>query len=224
MDHDKFRKICGLLGSDQPGEAAAAAAKATAMLKAAGLTWQSIGPGAVSQQPNPINPLLMNQLTAAQAALSSLKSVLRNERDAHAGTRRTLDKMRDDLKAANDALQVMIRLQKEGDAYVKAQPPPSSPKPQYTREAIEKMRPGDFDPRMRAGRIREIDEDALAREAIEEVLNDCRSGAIELSDGTEQFLRSVWSRREWTEKQREAVTRTLNWVHNNTPRKERVWR
>lgn len=40
----RFRKICGMLASDQPGEVVAAAAKATAMLKTAGLTWEDVSP------------------------------------------------------------------------------------------------------------------------------------------------------------------------------------
>jgi len=39
----RFRKLCGLLGSNHDGERAAAAAKATEFLKREGLTWQSVG-------------------------------------------------------------------------------------------------------------------------------------------------------------------------------------
>lgn len=42
----RLRKVCGLLASDQPGERSAAALKATAMLKAAGMTWEDVDLGA----------------------------------------------------------------------------------------------------------------------------------------------------------------------------------
>lgn len=52
FDQSKFRKICGLLGSDQPGERSAAALKATTMLKSAGMTWAAVGiSGAAPEQP-----------------------------------------------------------------------------------------------------------------------------------------------------------------------------
>lgn len=41
-DLERFRRICGLLGSDQVGERAAAAAKATELLRAAGLSWADV--------------------------------------------------------------------------------------------------------------------------------------------------------------------------------------
>ena len=45
MDATRFRKIVGLLGSDQAGERSAAALKATAMLREAGKTWADVGLG-----------------------------------------------------------------------------------------------------------------------------------------------------------------------------------
>jgi hypothetical protein len=42
---DRLRKLCGMLGSQHDGERATAAAKADALLRAAGLTWADvIGP------------------------------------------------------------------------------------------------------------------------------------------------------------------------------------
>lgn len=48
----RFRKVCGLLASDHQGERAAAALKATAILKSAGKTWVdvSIGDAASAQR------------------------------------------------------------------------------------------------------------------------------------------------------------------------------
>jgi hypothetical protein len=45
FDLDRFRKVVGLLASDHDGERAAAALKATAMLRAAGRSWADIGVG-----------------------------------------------------------------------------------------------------------------------------------------------------------------------------------
>lgn len=45
MDLDRFRKILGMLGSEHGGERSAAALKATAMLKEAGLTWENVTAG-----------------------------------------------------------------------------------------------------------------------------------------------------------------------------------
>jgi hypothetical protein len=39
---DRLRKLCGMLGSEHDGERAAAAAKADALVRAAGLTWAEI--------------------------------------------------------------------------------------------------------------------------------------------------------------------------------------
>jgi len=41
VDIDRLAKICGMLGSVHPGERAAAALKATVLLKEAGLTWEA---------------------------------------------------------------------------------------------------------------------------------------------------------------------------------------
>lgn len=51
----RFRKVCGLLGSNHEGERAAAALKATAILKAAGKTWADVGCGGFSVQVVEIN-------------------------------------------------------------------------------------------------------------------------------------------------------------------------
>lgn len=218
MDNDRFRKILGLLGSDQPGEVAAAASKATAMLKAEGLTWASVGPGASAapRGPDPTEVLiLMSKLGVANQEISRLHIRIGNTEDQL-------------TRAKKDLLKAMVEVNALKAAAAKAPPTLADymkPAMRYSPEDIERMRPGDFDPRVKTGTWGENlkggnDPDALAREAIEEVLNDCRSGAIQLADGTEQFLRSVGSRKEWTLKQREAVERTLKWVHANTKKRE----
>jgi hypothetical protein len=49
---NRLRKLCGMLGSEHDGERATAAAKADALLRAAGLTWADvIGPPIVPDHP-----------------------------------------------------------------------------------------------------------------------------------------------------------------------------
>ena len=48
LDSARFRKVCGLLASSHDGERAAAALKATAMLRAAGMSWAQVGVGAAT--------------------------------------------------------------------------------------------------------------------------------------------------------------------------------
>ena len=45
LDLARFRKVCGLLSSTHDGERAVAASMATAMLRAAGMSWTDIGVG-----------------------------------------------------------------------------------------------------------------------------------------------------------------------------------
>lgn len=45
MDVERFRKVLGMLGSNHDGERAAAALKASEMLKAAGKSWGEVGLG-----------------------------------------------------------------------------------------------------------------------------------------------------------------------------------
>jgi hypothetical protein len=49
-------RICGLLGSDQAGEAASAAAAATKLIRSAGLTWQELLEPIVVAPPPPRPP------------------------------------------------------------------------------------------------------------------------------------------------------------------------
>jgi hypothetical protein len=50
---DRLRKLCGMLGSEHDGERAAAAAKADALLRAAGLTWADVitAPSLIPEHP-----------------------------------------------------------------------------------------------------------------------------------------------------------------------------
>ena len=63
---DKLAKVCGLLGSEHDGERAAAAYRATAIIREAGLTWREVieaaGPRCV--EPVDADPGWYEQLTA----------------------------------------------------------------------------------------------------------------------------------------------------------------
>jgi hypothetical protein len=50
---DRLAKILGMLGSQHPGERAAAAAKASAIVRAAGLTWRDVVVASPSVAPQP---------------------------------------------------------------------------------------------------------------------------------------------------------------------------
>lgn len=53
LDRKKLAKICGIMGSGFPHEVSEAANKATAMIKAAGSTWQEVIEGAPAQAAPP---------------------------------------------------------------------------------------------------------------------------------------------------------------------------
>lgn len=69
----RFRKVCGLLSSNHDGERATAASMATAMLRAAGMSWADIGVGAWS-------PALVAQAYSDAALVDILKMSLDGER------------------------------------------------------------------------------------------------------------------------------------------------
>ncbi len=71
FDLSRFRKICGLLASNQEGERAAAALKATAILKAGGKTWADIGP---------VDTAALGQKYADAALVDLYKKLLDSER------------------------------------------------------------------------------------------------------------------------------------------------
>ena len=73
LDVDLFRKVAGLLGSDHDGERAAAALKATTMLRAAGRSWADVTIGAWS-------PALVAQAYSDAALVDILKMSLDGER------------------------------------------------------------------------------------------------------------------------------------------------
>ncbi len=73
LDLARFRKVCGLLSSQHDGERAAAASKATEMLRAAGRSWADVGVGAWS-------PALMAQAYSDAALVDILKMSLDSER------------------------------------------------------------------------------------------------------------------------------------------------
>ena len=75
MDVARFRKILGLLGSAHDGERAAAALKATAMLREGGKTWADVGLGAAQ-----VGSTSRAEYLAAQAQADLWHRLLRDER------------------------------------------------------------------------------------------------------------------------------------------------
>lgn len=74
-DLDRFRKLCGLLGSDQVGERAAAALKATDFLEQHGLGWADVALPVVSEP----MPVVVSQVDR-EAMQEARENVLRRAR------------------------------------------------------------------------------------------------------------------------------------------------
>lgn len=76
LDLDRFRKVLGLLGSDHDGERSAAALRATAMLKEAGMGWADVSANQAAQKATGgggLNVLMrtLDQLNAYKQALTT---------------------------------------------------------------------------------------------------------------------------------------------------------
>lgn len=97
-DLERFHKLCGLLGSDQIGERAAAALKCTELLKVHGLTWSDVTlPVSGADVPAQRREAMGSQMRQTTEQM---------ERDAHAAMREfseTLHKGRADRAAKKAA-------------------------------------------------------------------------------------------------------------------------
>jgi hypothetical protein len=85
----RFRKVCGLLGSSHAGERAAAALKATEVLKAAGKTWADVGVGAAGN----VNDALTEMFIAKSEALR-LQMALDDERARNTRLQREVERLK----------------------------------------------------------------------------------------------------------------------------------
>lgn len=73
MDLERFRKVLGMLGSDQDGERSAAALRASAMLKEAGVSWNDVMvKGAIGPEQASSSDVLMKALMEVQSLKDAL--------------------------------------------------------------------------------------------------------------------------------------------------------
>ena len=123
MDVDRFRKVCGMLGSDHAGERSAAALKATAMLKDAGMTWDQVGIGPTRGRHSE-----RAEIIAWQANADLWKRLLDDER-----ARTT--------HMANDMLRMKREIDRLKGVWPKGKPPRGRKKPEVDldwRNSFEK--------------------------------------------------------------------------------------
>lgn len=178
MDVDRFRRICGMLGSDHVGERSAAALKATEMLKGAGMTWATVELG------KPSSPFAIDHNALSQY----WEMMYRGERER--STRLALDIQK--IKREVDRLKSM---------WPQGEPPKVRPrKPKIVQQAEEESL---------------LDYDKILREKIAEAVEACAAGELLLSKKTLEFFRSVMFQPNWSDKQREAVEKTLRWVRGS---------
>lgn len=212
MDVERFRKVCGLLGSEHDGERAAAAVKATEMLKAAGKSWGQVG--------------LQNGVVAREAAVGA------GEAAAYRSTAELYRKLLDDERARNSRLDGMItklkaelnKLQQRaagsvkeradgtlvdadtGQVFGKRKLSKGERKEYYRAQHYERLRQKQQAEREANPRTVEPG-DEQRRQEMREALEG------ELMERTQVFFTSVLKQEAWTQKQREAVEKTLRWVY-----------
>lgn len=194
---DRFRKILGLLGSDHDGERAVAALKATAMLKASGATWGDVGIGRQSSTAQSNDQV---QIQYWMRESTRWQMLLEDERKRS----RRLSQEIDDLKRRLDK----VERNRQGELHEALPPKPVSKKAARRRRRIERQ-----EAEKRAEKVgpETIEEKAL-REQVRQTLSSYDAGELNLSERTEEFLRSVDRQGRWTDRQREAVERTMQWV------------
>lgn len=193
---DKFRKICGMLGSEHDGERANAARLASSLLKQSGMSWNAIslssGPAAVPG---------VDDVRGLQMQIGYWQMMLKDERERTKRLSSDLDK----LKRLTKTLELKLAEHETGV-------PPAE---QRKRERADKMnlKEAKLKERQRLAEERasnprsEMPIDAELRAEIEDALT------TNLPDRTREFLASVKDQKAWTFKQREAIRKTLRWVH-----------
>jgi Skp family chaperone for outer membrane proteins len=192
MDVERFRKICGLLGSDQVGERAAAAFKATEMLKQNGHSWGAVNVGFVLP---PVNYGHMEKY---------FRMMLDDER---AKTKRLTSEL-DKLKRLAKTLEMKLAEQATGVPVAEQRKAEKAEKKARREERVNEKQRVDQEPEANAAANprSEMPIDATLREEIKNALEQV------LPDRTREFLASVVEQVSWTRKQREAIQKTLHWV------------
>lgn len=88
---DRLRKICGMLGSTHAGERAAAALKATEILRAAGLSWAQV------IAPAPVSSIMLNwqgEAIAMRAQADLYRALLEDERKRFERAQREINRLK----------------------------------------------------------------------------------------------------------------------------------
>jgi len=197
MDVDRFRKVCGLLGSNQVGERAAAALKATEILKAEGKSWGDVAVGNVAPS---------GDFAAAQATVRMFRDLLNDERNRNTRLSAEIQNLKKDV----------VRLQKDADRLRQRgkPPPPADPVPRRRRPATPPP-PTEETPSRHETSEQEsmVEYDRALRERVSEALADAEGGTIRMSERSAEFLKSVSTHPRWSDRQREAVEKTLRWFY-----------
>lgn len=181
MDLDRFRKVCALMASDHVGERAAAALKATAILKAEGKTWETVSVNDAA------GAFGVNHVNIDHAALEKYwESMYRGEREQSERRAKEIQK----LKTEVTRLKSM---------WPNGEPPKRRPpKPKATQEAEAESL---------------LDYDKMLREKVAAALELGANRELLLSTKTLAFFRSIMLQATWTDRQREAVEKTLRWIY-----------
>ena len=106
----RFRKLCGMLGSEHDGERAAAALKATELLKQSGTSWGEVGIGKVPvASPGPsssaLHAALSRTISEKDAIIAGLRLDIASERMDHAAVGERLIEVQRQLEVAQRALE-----------------------------------------------------------------------------------------------------------------------
>lgn len=208
MDVDRFRKVCGLLGSDQDGERSAAALKATEMLKAAGKSWEQVGLGAVT-------PPRDAEGAAYRATAELYRKLLDDERSRNSRLEGTIGKLKAEVNKLQQRAAGSVKEQADGtlidpdtgQVFGKRKLSKAERKEYYRAQHYEHLKEQKQAEREANPRTVE-DGDQQRRQAMHEALE------TELREHTRIFFTSVLGQEAWTKKQREAIEKTLRWAYN----------
>lgn len=198
MDVARFTKILGMLGSSHDGERAAAALKATELLRSAGKSWSDVGLGGAARVQRPGAAELAQWMSEA----AMWRTLCEDERRASRRLQGELDKAKNEIKRLKG-------LWPSGGT-----PPEPAKKGKRKRqvppEAAAERPPPWEEPKQQEADLG--DYDATLRERIAMALDAHKAGELPLTDRTLEFLTSVAGQLRWSDRQREAVEKTLRWV------------
>lgn len=196
MDVSRFQKILGLLGSSHDGERAAAALKASQLLRSAGKSWSDVGLGGAAQVQRPGAAELAQWMSEA----AMWRTLCEDERRASRRLQSELDRAKNEIKRLKGLWPSggtpPEAVTKKGKRKRAAPPPDDTPPWEEPKQQEADL--GDYD--------------ATLRERIAMALDAHKAGELPLTDRTLEFLTSVAGQLRWSDRQREAVEKTLRWV------------